>query len=308
MRNLLLVIFSFLSIISIAQKPNNVGVLLLAHGGTKEWNKMVENAAEAVSKEYTTEVAFGMANPYTMQTAISSLEERGVKKIIVVQLFISSYSFIPRQNEYLLGLREKMTQPPILMQHGQNSGGHISEQHIMKDPWANPSSSFPRIEHNSEIVLTEPLNDHDLVAEILLENANELSRSKETEVLILVGHGPINEDDNTNWVKTMESLSKKIHNMSGKAKSFKMIFSLTVRDDAEEQIYEQAKENLRQVVRQSSFNNTVIVVPLLLSRGGVEADIVKRLEGLDYEWTGKTLLPNVKISEFIVSSVAKALE
>ena len=306
MRISLLILLSLISIGSDAQNDHNIGVLILAHGGSSEWNQMVVDAAETVSDQYSTEIAFGMANPHTMQAAITSLEEKGVRKIVVVQLFISSYSFIPRQNEYLLGLREKMSQPPIIMNHGSHSGNNV-KHHSMDDPWANPSSSFPRLNHNSEIVLIDPLNDHHLVAEILLENARELSEHKESEVLILVGHGPVKETDNTEWVKKMESLSHQIRELSGGNNSFKMIYSITVRDDADEQIYNQAKENLRLLVRQSSYYNTVIVVPLLLSRGGVEQGIVKRLEGLDYNWNGKTLLPNAKISEFITTSVSEAL-
>ena len=78
---------------------------------------------------------------------------------------------------------------------------------------------------------------------------------------------------------------------------------MTVRDDSDEEIYEMAKENLRSIVRQASQNSTVIVVPLLLSKGGIEKGIVKRLEGLDYKWTGKTLLPDNLISDFILQSV-----
>ncbi|HEU5292599.1 MAG TPA: hypothetical protein VFU05_18250, partial [Cyclobacteriaceae bacterium] len=80
------------------------------------------------------------------------------------------------------------------------------------------------------------------------------------------------------------------------------------RDDADKEIYELAKENLRGLVRQAGKQGNVIVVPLLLSKGGVEQGIVKRLEGLNYKWSGKTLLPDPKITQFIESSVNEALK
>ena len=50
------------------------------------------------------------------------------------------------------------------------------------------------------------------------------------------------------------------------------------------------------------------MIPLLLSKGGVEQGLVKRLEGLNYKWNGKTLLPDPKIAQFIESSVNEALK
>jgi len=83
---------------------------------------------------------------------------------------------------------------------------------------------------------------------------------------------------------------------------------MTIRDDAPKEIYEIAKENLRNIINQASKDGKVIVVPLLLSQGGVEKGIVKRLEGLNYEWNGKTLLPQPSITSFLQTSIDNALK
>lgn len=86
-----------------------------------------------------------------------------------------------------------------------------------------------------------------------------------------------------------------------------MMLAVTVRDDADPTVYNQAKENLRNLVSQGGRQGDVIVVPVFLSEGGAEQKIVTRLEGLSYTWNGKTLLPDPRISEFISQSVRGAL-
>jgi hypothetical protein len=304
-----------------------VGVLILAHGGSPEWNKSVIDATGAIKNDYPVEVAFGMALPRTMQEGIDKLESQGVNKIIVVPLFISSYSFIIRQNEYLFGLREELADPPLIMDHDMGMGstssmnpanhsGHETQSdhtdhktiNHNQPPSSKSNESLDRLKLNSSIVLTEPLNSNPLVADILFEHIQELSLNPSNEIVIIVGHGPVGEKDNVNWTMTMEDLADQIKKkQSVTGGKFNMIFCTTVRDDADKAIYNQAKENLRSLVRQAGKEGDVIIVPQLLSKGGIEKGIVDRLEGLEYKWNGKTLAPHKNISLFIKKSVDEAL-
>ena len=54
---------------------SETGVLVLAHGGSPEWNKAVEDAVKNVRGEFRKEVAFGMADAQTIQPAIERLEK-----------------------------------------------------------------------------------------------------------------------------------------------------------------------------------------------------------------------------------------
>jgi sirohydrochlorin cobaltochelatase len=156
--------------------------------------------------------------------------------------------------------------------------------------------------------MTRALDDSPVVAEILYDRIRELSRNVSNETVIIVGHGPNPEEDNRNWVASMESLSAQILEKQKKEGHVsKLILSVTVRDDADKVIYEQAKENLRGLVRQAGKQGDVIVVPLLLSKGGVEQGIVKRLEGLTYKWSGNTLLPDSRFEQFISASVTAGI-
>lgn len=284
---------------------------------------MIVDATKKVSAQYPTDIAFGMALPRTMQASIDKLERMGVEKIVVVPLFISSHSFIIRQSEYLLGIREELADPPMVMDHtmeapadpmpqshgnGSHAMGHSSHQmsdHSMHDQ----KMTLERLRTNSEIIFTKPLDDHPIVAQIIYQRINELSKNPSNEMVILVGHGPNPEEDNKKWVADMESVSDQVRTMQKKSgKVSKMILAVTVRDDADPAIYNQAKENLRNLVIQGGKQGDVIVVPLFLSRGGAEQKIVTRLEGLTYLWSGNTLLPDPGISDFLVQSVAKALK
>jgi sirohydrochlorin ferrochelatase len=58
------------------------GILLLAHGGSAEWNARVTELAATVNATRPTEVAFGMAARATSQEAIDKLVTRGATEIV----------------------------------------------------------------------------------------------------------------------------------------------------------------------------------------------------------------------------------
>ncbi|SMO96538.1 sirohydrochlorin chelatase [Gracilimonas mengyeensis] len=289
----------------------DTGVLILAHGGSEEWNDLIHEAAEPLKANHKVEVAFGMANYVSMHHGLKALEEQGVSKIAVVQLFISSYSPIIEQNAYLLGKRDSLPETPMPLMHHvdeykemmgieeEETAGHHGGGHRFYMP-----KNLQPIPLEAEVVLTPALDDHPVVAEILNKRIQELSSDPANETVLMVAHGPNSEENNKKWIDTMESLSQKIQStQADNGTPYKQIFALTVRDDAPEPVFEQAKANLRTLVRQAGQNGEVIVVPLFLSSGGREQAVAQRLEGLDFEWSGKTLLPDPLITDFIQKSV-----
>ncbi|WP_234568174.1 sirohydrochlorin chelatase [Rhodohalobacter sp. 614A] len=295
---------------ALAQKT---GVLVMAHGGGEEWNNYVKEAAMPLSDHYEVEFAWGMANPVTLQQGVNSLEKKGVSEIIAIPLFISSYSPIIRQTEYLFGMRDSMVDRPMPVMH--HADHYIKMFNVEVD-----SSKFrhgmyfpdelPRISKEADITMTEALDSHDVVAEILGERIHAMSENPSTETVIIAAHGPNSEEDNAMWVETMEELIQKIQTNEEKdgGEKFKQMFGVTVRDDASETVHDQAKAQLRTLVRQSGMNGDVIVVPLFLSSGGREQAVAERLEGLDFKWSGETLLPHSKLTDFLMNSAEKADE
>lgn len=298
----LLVLFNTLSYSQeIEPKHPDIGVLVLAHGSMdKAWNSSIMDVTSPLKEDYYLEVAWGMANALNMQPAIDKLEEKGVDTIVAVQLFVSSYSPINRQNEYLLGLRDSLTDAPMPMMI------HDMENHRMT--MKMPDNLQP-LEINADVILTKPLDDHPLVAEILLDRIEKLSINPAKETVLLVAHGPNQESDNDMWIKTSNSLAEQLKVLQLKnGEAFRDIISLTVRDDANETIHEEAKQEFRQKVSEADEYGDAIVIPLLLSQGGVEKKYLSRLEGMDYKWSGETLLPHYNIVRFIRLSVEQALD
>ncbi len=333
---------------------SKVGVLVLAHGGKPLWNETVMNAVEPLKEKYYVEVAFGMANPVKIEKALRRLEDKGVEKVVVIPLFISSHSPIIRQLRYILGFSDEFPDDPMV---------HLSkeERKIIKPLWdifnklppplawwiqdeMPPPDVFEKvvslyitgkqkeeavslyskaikiineklktikpIETKVEIILTDPLDDHPIVTSIVCQRILELSEDPSKESVILVAHGPNSEEDNVGWLKNMESIAKKCSKevFKKKGKTFRAILSVTVRDDAPKPIYDQAKQHLRALVRQLSVSGDVIVVPLLISQGGIERGILKRLEGLEFRWNGKTILPSEEMIKFLESRIEEALK
>lgn len=304
----------------------DVGVLVLAHGGDELWNNTITKAVAPLKDDYTVEIAFGMANPYSMQKGINNLEKQGVKTIVVIQLFVSSYSMIIRQNEYLLGFRDTLADPPMIMMHGHGGGhgsghgmkmeGHGDQEmdmsghggHHGMDMGDKKDVELPQLDIKAQVLLTKPLNDNPYAVNILIDRINELSKRPKKETVVLVAHGPNDKMDNMMWMNALHNISIQVKSAFG-VNTFRNVAYLTLRDDASKDIYNAAKEHFRNVVKKANLDNgSALIIPVLMSNGGIEDRLEKRLHGLDYEWTSHTLLPDERITEFMESSVENALE
>lgn len=274
---------------SIAQAQ---GILLLAHGGREDWNREVLELASKVDAERPVEVAFGMANKRAIQDAVNRLAEREVTGIVAVPLFISSHSSVIRATEYLLGKRDDA--PPQMEAFARMSARH-AESHGGTDPdfdWTTP------IETALPVELTGALDAHAAVAEILIARALEVSETPADEVVVVVAHGPTSEEDNDLWLGNMSLLVKRMR----AAASFSRIDHLTVRDDAPDDVQAKATRELRSVVeRGAEEGKSVLIVPLLLSYGGIEKGIRERMEGLDYRMAAQGLLPDDRLAGWVLA-------
>ena len=279
------------------------GVLLLAHGGTEEWNREVLAVAARVAPVRLVEVAFGMANKRTIQDAVDRLAERGVSSIVAVPLFVSSHSSVMRATEYLLGSR---AEAPPEMEAFARMGARLDEDapdgDAPPDGDAHPGGDpgFDRttpVETAAPISVATALDAHAVVADILTSRALDVSRTPEEEVLVLVAHGPSSEADSALWLANMDVLAERMRPRT----RFSRIERLTVRDDAPDPIREQATAELRAVVEEVvQEGKSALIVPLLLSYGGIETGIRRRLEGLPYRMAGQALLPDERLSEWVL--------
>ena len=157
--------------------------------------------------------------------------------------------------------------------------------------WTTP------VETAMPISVTTALDGHALVAEILLSRAADVSRTPEEEVVVLVAHGPSSAEDNVLWLANMSTLVEQILPRT----RFSRIEYLTVRDDASDPVRDEATAELRAVVEAVvDEGKSALIVPLLLSYGGIEAGIRERLDGLQYRMAEQALLPDERLSEWVL--------
>ena len=293
---------------ALAQPAPSEGILLLAHGGAADWNERVTTLAATLNETQPVEVAFGMASRPAIQSAVDRLIARGVTSIVAVPLFVSSHSSVVTSTAYLLGLRSEM--PPDLtrfakMNHGTHGAAAATDStahagHSMPD--AAPVDNTRPVTASVPIRMTEALNRHPLVGAILIDRAREISQVPEQEAVIVVAHGPVPDDDNVRWLADMKVL---VGQMDA-ATSFAAMDFLTVRDDAPKPIRDAATTELRGLVeRHQSAGRRVLIVPLLLSYGGIEKGIRQRLDGFTYVMSPHALMPDARIAEWVRQSVTK---
>lgn len=283
-----------------AKNTGKTGVLLLAHGGNANWNNEVKKVAAEVETAFPVEVALGMATKRTIQAAVDKLIARGVKEIVAVPLFVSSNSSVVTSTAFLLG--QRLDAPADLaifarMDHGDSSGtGHDAHTTAAAgDPMKPIVSKVP-------IKMAGALDANPAVAEILLSRAGSISNTPKEEVVVIVAHGPVSDETNKLWLNDMRKLADIMKAKSG----YKRIEYMTVRDDAPEPIRARATKELRSVViRATTEGSGVLIVPLLLSFGGIEEGVRKRLEGLVYKMSPQALLPDLRISKWVIDSVRK---
>jgi sirohydrochlorin ferrochelatase len=276
----------------------DTGILLLAHGGAREWNTLVDELAARVNQRVPTEVAFGMADRTAMQQAVGRLTQRGVGRIVAVPLFISSHSSVFESSQFLLKARAEA--PPALaifakMRHGSAADATDHSDHADHAERMLPvATDLP--------IRVRPALDHDpVVAEILLSRASAISRDPRSEVVIVVAHGPTSDEENRRWLDDMEIVARRV----GEAMPFARVESLTVRDDAPKPMRDAAAQELRDVVTKATNDgHRVLIVPLLMAYGGIEKGIRKRLEGLSYEMAAAGLLPDDRLATWVEQSAS----
>lgn len=277
-----------------AQSRGGPGILLLAHGGAKDWNERVAAIAADVDRRQPVELALGMASRASIQAAADKLVQRGATSIVAVPLFISSHSSVIASTEYLLGLRQEAPGDLAMfakMDHGGGSAEHAEHVAPAADPLARVALKVP-------VRMTAALDCHPIVAAILTSRALAISSNATAEAVVLVAHGPGKDDENRRWLDDMQVLAETV---KGRA-PFGSVDYLTVRDDAAAPIRDAAAAELRALVeRRASAGQRVLVVPLLMSYGGIEAGIRKRLDGLAYAMATQGLAPDDRLAEWVLA-------
>ena len=291
-------------------QPAEAGLLLLAHGGKPEWNARVTELASRVDAAQPTEVAFGMATRANIQAAVDRLAARGVRRIVAVPLFVSSHSSVVTSTAYLLGLRAEAPADLAVfarMSHGPHGHGapsaaaspapsqHANAEHASHAAPAADDGTRPVVSP-VPITMTAALDAHPVVAAIVADRAAALSQDPAHEAVVLVAHGPVPDDDNARWLAAMGVIAAAVKT----ARPYAAVDVLTLRDDAPKPIRDAATAHLREVVTtHTAAQRRVLVVPLLLSFGGIEQGLRTRLQGLTYTMSDRGLMPDDRLESWV---------
>lgn len=266
--------------------PRDFGVLLMAHGGSPEWNRQVLAAVEPLRDRYPIEVAFGMADAVTIQEAVRRLEARGIGRIGVVRLFISGESWYDR-TEQILGLRQGAPAPPA----------PTSDAHAGHDGHNNHSMEFWRIQTAASFALTtQGLADAEDMGAVLADRARALSRDPQREDVLILAHGPGDDAENERWLAAINARAEAVRDLL----PFRRVQVMTLREDWPEK-REEAERRIRAFVELARAEGiTTIVIPFRVQGFGPYAQV---LDGLEYVADGHGLVPHPKVTEWIAEQI-----
>ena len=262
----------------VAAEDSQFGLLLMAHGGAKEWNTAVEAATYEISDKYPVEIAFGMADAGSIEESIKRLESRGVQDVGVIRMFVSGESWRQRTKQ-ILGIEEgapskeeanKKSQPDMFMPMG-----------------------FWRIETGLKFFVSEDgLADADEMDDVLVSRIQGMSREPEREVAVVIAHGTGSDEEDARWVQKISQRTEVAKDVLG----LRDIKVFTLREDWFAKRGE-AENNIRTYIEAASESGLIpIVVPFRVHGFGPYARV---LEGLDYKADGLGLLPHENVGLWV---------
>jgi sirohydrochlorin ferrochelatase len=263
-----------------------VGTIVVAHGGSEEWNAPVLGIAAEAPTGGPVEVSFLMgehARDHRFQDAVARLVERGATRIVVVPLLASSHSGHYEQIRWLA--REVDTLSESMMHHLHMAG--------IERPAADVA-----------IRVTAALDASGEIATILAERAQALADAPAAQALFIVGHGPNGAEDYAGWMANLRPVADSVARLTG----FRDVKLGLVRDDAPAPVREEAVRRIREIIQlqHDMTGRPVVVVPLLVSRGYVTEKLRKDLDGLPVVYEGEGLLPHPELASWIARRVREA--
>ncbi|MHA0858023.1 sirohydrochlorin chelatase [Paenibacillus sp. CMAA1364] len=248
------------------------GILIISHGSREtSWVELVDMAVHQLPLQDRIPVAVSfleIVENRLIQDGIDALEQQGVTDIVVIPLFVSSGSTHVDEIAFALGAKKTADCETDLV------------------PF--------RIEAN--IHYGVPMDDDTDVANMIWDKAKVQSVNPKREVILIVGHGSIYDQFRQRWEDGMSLLVGKIRNISTMVN------------------VDYALLNPDSVIDKMSYWQTdqgydVIVVPLFLSEGYFTSNVIpQRLDGFDYRYTGKALLPHPLLTHWLNKQIYAMLQ
>jgi len=256
-----------------------IGVLILSHGVGENSDRGMKEALAPVSSRYPTAIGFGMAMMQSgyLQTAVDDLTARGARSIVLVPNGpTTQYNTLTRQWKYIFDI----------------DGEEATYLEV------------PKIQSDADFIMTSHFADSQLITDILYDHVKEVSSDPGREVVIIVGHGPEDIEDNGPDLEVLQAHVDRL-NAEGEFADVKII---NLQDDAIPPVRESNVRKLRRWVKQAgNKGQTPIVVALAAASHGVQTHMQVDLRGLDYVFADKGMSEHPKYVEWIASVVDEAI-
>jgi hypothetical protein len=246
--------------LSAAELTGEVGVLALGHGFGENGNRQFQDAFAPVADSHPTAVGLGMAMMTSehIQTAVDALTGAGARTLIVIPATTVDNGGLVLQWQYIFGQRENA-------------------------PWM----SVPRVKTDAQVILAPTPTTDPLMSVILLDYAREYSEEPKSEVVAIISHGPVGEEENRRELSILEEYAVYLRANS----EFAEVRAFTLQDDAPSVVRSDNISALRDWVQKAREDGKrVIVLTNLLVKGSVHAKIERDLEGLDYAFNRKGVM------------------
>jgi len=256
----------------------DIGVLILSHGVGKRSDGMMVRALQPISSRLPTAVGFGMAmmKSSQLQSAVDDLTERGAKQIVLVPNGTTTpYSSLTRQWQYIFGLGEEASYLEV-----------------------------PQIKSAATFYMTGHLGDNPLITEILYDHIKEVSKNPSNEMIMLIGHGPEDNDDNDLDLDILRVHANRIQARN----EFATVRIENLQDDALAPIRKSNVKRIRRWIRKANdAGQDVIVVAIAAASHGVQAHIRNDLRGLKYTFADKGMSEHPKYVEWMESVIDETI-
>lgn len=248
------------------------GVLIISHGSQeKTWVESVDDAISRLNLPEPLPVEAGfleLVDGRLIQDGINRLEAQGVTDLLVVPLFVSSGSTHVDEIEYAIGAKE------------------APERETDLEPFAV----------QARVHFGYPVDDDPDIAVMVWDKVQSLSQQPEQETILLIGHGSIHDGFRQRWEAGIASLARRVQDISGVVHTDYALLN-------PESVHDKAK------YWSEERGSRVIVAPLFLSAGYFTRRVIPdRLEGLDYAYSGETLLPHPLLGQWLERQIQYLLD
>ncbi len=253
------------------------GALILVHGFGGHGDAVLRSQLGPTAERQPTTLAIGMSMMTSdhIQMGIRNLQESGARKIVVVPVVSTRHNTLMRQWDFIFGRSDTP-------EYGR----------------------VPRVTSSAKLKIVEPLDDHPLVGEILVDYANEISTDPGREEVIIVGHGPVDPEDNKSQLQLMENLADYLRADN----RFAAVHVASLQDDAPNNVRMARIRELReQVIAANQNGRDVLIVTNLLGTRIVQSGLRRALQGLNYRFNSKGLIEHENFIKWINASIDEGL-